>query len=417
MVFQPKSSPVLTSPPPSRPTPARDTPPKSSPVPAAALKRPRDLRIDFFRGVALIGIAIDHMAPPPAFIDQYGHYQFGQIFSFNFADVFVFVSGFVCAIAYASTLRDKGWWGAQKKALGRCREIYGIYWLVLVVTVAVMAVLQAVGGEVSVIPMMRFDPLALFDARTLLRATLMRPPYSHFGILEFYVVMLTLMPTALWLYGRKPWLAAGASLAVYAYAQAAGHWNLAGLEAMRGPFGNYLAWQFLFFGGLFLSAEVRRGRVTAPSVGQALALVGFLLLIDYFRQGKWMYHHLNDKEQLGPLRVAELLAVTGILSRCMPADAAFLRGGLGGAIGRAGKHGLGVFAWTLLSAYVLTYSSSALHVGRAGYLVMVLLAAAGTVGCGVILDARAKPKRATPPGSADATVSTPALSERFNRAA
>ena len=418
VVFQPASTPVLKSPPdlaPSFGTAERHF------VPPAVAKRPRDLRIDFFRGLALVGIAVNHTAPPPAMFHAFGHYQFGHVFSFNFADVFVFVSGFVCAIAYASTLRDGGWWGAQKKALGRCRSIYGMYWLALGGTVALVWAIRSVAGEADVIEAMRFDPLALADGRTFLAALLMRPPYTHFGILEFYVVMLTLMPGALWLYGRKPWLAAGSSLGLYVYAQAAHVAGLPGLVVTHGPFGNYLAWQLLFFGGLFLGAESRRGRLPRPSAGQVVGLVCVLIAADYLRQTRWMYYRLDEKEPLGPLRVVELLAVVGIISRCIPADAEFLRRGMAGWIARAGKHGLGVFAWTLVSAYFLTDCAALLGLGRPGYMIVAGVAAGSAIACGLVLDALAKAKRAWGEASTDASTQAAnrgaTLSRRFDRAA
>ena len=301
----------------------------------------------------------------------------------------------MCAIAYASTLRDAGWWGAQKKALGRCRSIYGMYWLALAGTVALLWGVRALAGEAEVIGPMRFDPLALAHGRNLLAALLMRPPYTHFGILEFYVVMLTLMPAALWLYGRKPWLAAGLSLGLYVYAQAAHFYGLPGPGVTRGPFGDYLAWQLLFFGGLFLGVESRRRRLPHLSAGRVAGLVCFLVAVDYLRQTKWMYYRLEDKDVLGPLRVLELLAVLGIVGRCVPADAPFLREGLPGWIARAGKHGLGVFAWTLVNAYFLTHTAALLGVSRPGYMLVAGLAAASTVAFGLVLDALAKPKQAT----------------------
>src|SRR5438105_15551403 len=64
----------------------------------------RDGRIDFFRGIALIGIALNHTVPPPGVYNTFGHYQFGHFFSFGFADMFVFLSGMVCAMAYTRVL-------------------------------------------------------------------------------------------------------------------------------------------------------------------------------------------------------------------------------------------------------------------------------------------------------------------------
>src|SRR4051794_39332900 len=64
----------------------------------------RDSRIDFFRGIALIGIALNHTLPPPEVYRQFGQYEFGHFFSFVFADIFVFLSGMVCAMAYTRVL-------------------------------------------------------------------------------------------------------------------------------------------------------------------------------------------------------------------------------------------------------------------------------------------------------------------------
>src|SRR4051812_32307587 len=76
-------------------------------------KSSRDSRIDFFRGIALIGIALNHTVPPPSVYNTFGHYQFGHFFSFGFADMFVFLSGMVCAMAYTRVLEREGWWGGQ----------------------------------------------------------------------------------------------------------------------------------------------------------------------------------------------------------------------------------------------------------------------------------------------------------------
>src|SRR5437016_4497355 len=84
----------------------------------------RDSRIDFFRGIALIGIALNHTVPPPDVYRTFGQYQFGHFFSFAFADLFVFLSGLVCAMAYTRVLERDGWWGGQKKAVKRCMQIY-----------------------------------------------------------------------------------------------------------------------------------------------------------------------------------------------------------------------------------------------------------------------------------------------------
>ncbi|RJR31451.1 MAG: hypothetical protein C4576_31865 [Desulfobacteraceae bacterium] len=64
----------------------------SAPVPNS---RPRDLRLDFFRSIALFLIFIAHT--PGNWLAQYRPGAFG--FS-DSADIFVFISGYAAALAY-----------------------------------------------------------------------------------------------------------------------------------------------------------------------------------------------------------------------------------------------------------------------------------------------------------------------------
>ena len=64
---------------------------------------PRDLRLDFFRGVALIFIFIDHI---PENILSYFTLQAGTFF--DAAEVFIFISGFTAALVYGRRMVSKG---------------------------------------------------------------------------------------------------------------------------------------------------------------------------------------------------------------------------------------------------------------------------------------------------------------------
>src|SRR3954464_546991 len=106
-----------------------------------------------------------------------------------------------------------------------------------------------------------FDTTKLKNAATWTKLMWMSPGYNHFNILKFYVVMLLLMPAGLWLYRWKRWTCVIPSVVAYTYIQAADRFHLPGKEATDGPFGNYLAWQFLFFIGLWIGSEIKRGNL------------------------------------------------------------------------------------------------------------------------------------------------------------
>ena len=75
---------------------------------------PRDLRLDFFRGVSLVFIFIDHV---PENILSFFTLQ-GVAF-FDAAEVFIFISGFTAALVYGRRLASKGALYATAQVLRR----------------------------------------------------------------------------------------------------------------------------------------------------------------------------------------------------------------------------------------------------------------------------------------------------------
>jgi len=330
----------------------------------------RDRRIDFFRGVALIGIALNHTVPPPALYDTFGHYQFGHFFSFGFADMFVFLSGLVCAMAYTRVLEREGLWGGQKKAIKRCLQIYVANLAAFLIVACMMLGVHAIKRKVYFLD---FDITRLKRAQTWMRLLWMSSGYNHFNILKFYIVMLLLMPVGLWLYRWRRFSCVLPSLFAYGYIQAAQrfHWPLQ--KVTDGPFGNYLAWQFLFFLGMWIGSELKRGNLRLELSGSMLAgLILFLAACDYLRQMKLATHHFSDKTMMGPLRIAELRAVMMLVGRCMPRDLKMLQSGVGGWITQLGTRSLEIFALTLVSCYAFTHLAAMLGVGRSGYAMLLL---------------------------------------------
>src|SRR3954453_19097585 len=98
----------------------------------------RDLRLDACRGIALLFVFIDHI-PGNAF-------SWLTVRNYGFSDateVFVFVSGYTCMLAYGGALREQGWATIAARAVRRCWEIYAAFLLLLIVY---LAVVWAVGG-------------------------------------------------------------------------------------------------------------------------------------------------------------------------------------------------------------------------------------------------------------------------------
>src|SRR5262249_60386048 len=78
----------------------------------------RDLRLDACRGLALWFIFIDHV--PGNSLGWLTPRNFG--FS-DMSEVFVFVSGYTCMVAYGGGLPKQGWLTLAPRALRRAAEI------------------------------------------------------------------------------------------------------------------------------------------------------------------------------------------------------------------------------------------------------------------------------------------------------
>ena len=102
---------------------------------SAAPSKFRDLRLDFFRGLALLLIFIAHV--PDNWLAEYRPGAFG--FS-DSADIFVFVSGYAAALVYGRAFRRAGFWPATARVIKRCGQLY-IGHLGLFFTIAGLCVL------------------------------------------------------------------------------------------------------------------------------------------------------------------------------------------------------------------------------------------------------------------------------------
>ena len=77
----------------------------------------RDLRIDACRGIALWWIFLDHVPSNIGGWLTLRHYGFGDA-----AEIFMFVSGVTCALAYGKAWRCEGWSAVIRRTLRR----YGV---------------------------------------------------------------------------------------------------------------------------------------------------------------------------------------------------------------------------------------------------------------------------------------------------
>ena len=235
----------------------------------------RDLRIDFFRGLALYMIIFDHIPGDPLSKFTYARLGFSDA-----AEIFVFLSGVSCGIVYSRVLSRQGVSGLLRGVSWRALQIYTYYLIASLVTILLIAVSRdviAIPDNHQAFIALREDPLAAIQSAIFL----VSPPDLP-GILVLYLE-LTLFSIPMFLL-----IAARSSAA--ALLVSGGLWLLAQIYPDLLPrladhsYFNPIAWQFIFCIGMFVGTWYNSDEMslenfrTRPWVLLACTVVGVGLL-------------------------------------------------------------------------------------------------------------------------------------------
>ncbi len=234
----------------------------------AAPKKPRDVRLDFFRGLSLVAIFTAHV--PGDWLAEIIWARFGLS---DAAHVFVFISGYAAAMAFGGTFLRQGFAIGTARIAWRCAQLYSVHMALFLLGAAICAWAATRGIDYAV-----YLGIADFFAdpgRTLLGLFTLGYVPTYFDILPLYMLVLASVPLVMLLARIHPGLVIALSVALWSFVQATGFNLNAGTSAGQGWGFNPLAWQLLFFTGFALS----RGWVEAPRFHPVLvaACIAYLL--------------------------------------------------------------------------------------------------------------------------------------------
>ncbi|MEH2554847.1 hypothetical protein V1286_002376 [Bradyrhizobium algeriense] len=290
---------------------------------AGALPEPngygRDLRIDACRGIALWCIFLDHVPNNIGSWLTLRNYGFSDA-----AEVFMFVSGVTCALAYGKARRCGGWTGVIGRTLWRSWDIY-VAFLLLTLACAIMVHLAG-GGRLADESNTRI--LLEQPGVTLAHAAILQYRPVNTDILPLFVLYHLLFAPLLWLLLRVPNATLGASLLLYMLVHVFG-WTIPAWPNSHWFF-NPLAWQLPLVLGAWWIIEGKRFRpwVTSRTVlVPAVLYLVFSLIIAL----SWSIKPLEapvpqallypmDKSNLAPLRLLHFLALAVLIVWFMPRD-------------------------------------------------------------------------------------------------
>jgi hypothetical protein len=342
----------------------------------------RDLRLDFFRGLALFFIFLDHI--PSNLVNWITIRNIG--FS-DAAEMFVFISGYAAALAYGGTMRRNGFKLAAARIFRRCWQLYVAHIFLFFIFTAQIAYITAHFNNPMFAEEMQVVSFLQDPNRTLVPALLLMFRPANLDILPLYIVLLLAFPLILWGLERRPVMVLAASAFLYGFIQAT-HFNLPGYPEGEEWFFNPLAWQFLFIlGALFGRVHGSETRVV-PRWPWLEWLAGIYLFAAFVLVLSWDIPQIAppipnwlslliypiSKTDLDPLRLIHFLALAYLTVMLVSADTPFLRWRISRPTIRCGQHSLYVFCFGILLSFLghfflVEYSDS--------FAMQVLVSAAG----------------------------------------
>ncbi|WP_175884416.1 OpgC domain-containing protein [Burkholderia sp. BCC0044] len=245
-----------------------------SPPRSATMQPPRGgrlIEIDFFRGLVLLMIVVDHIGA--SVLSRVTLHAFALC---DAAEVFVFLGGFATASAYGAIAERQGARAAQQRFVRRAMQIYRAFLATSMLMLVVSVVLDHFGIEA---PNLALDDVSVMLASPLTGLaellTFQRQPYLA-SVLPMYVLFALASPVLVPFARRHPWLLVALGIASWLTAGWLGP-ELLDTDGFRWSF-NPFAWQLMFVAGVLARCQpfyrrVALGRWGAAATGLACAIV------------------------------------------------------------------------------------------------------------------------------------------------
>ncbi|MEM6423323.1 MAG: OpgC domain-containing protein, partial [Pseudomonadota bacterium] len=161
-------------------------------------KKPRDQRLDFYRGIAMLIILMAHIP-----INSWTLWIPARFGFSDATEIFVFCSGFASALAFGSVFINKGFHLGLGRIVYRIWQVYWCHVGILLVCAALVFAIQHNGwGSPDVNYLTRPYLVPVFDNTGVTIGGLLMLTYvpGLFDILPMYLVILALIPVVMLAY-------------------------------------------------------------------------------------------------------------------------------------------------------------------------------------------------------------------------
>ncbi|SAL68944.1 membrane protein [Caballeronia arvi] len=223
-------------------------------------KSQRLVELDFFRGLVLLIIVVDHIGG--SMVSRFTLHSFALN---DAAEVFVFLGGFATATAYVSLAARRSESAARVRFLKRAFELYRAFVVTAVLMLVASFLLRPFFGHAPNLALHDLDTLVSDPIASIAQIlTFERQPYLS-AVLPMYALYALAVPLMLPLARSKPWLLLGLSLALWAFAPQIGE-HMPSVDDNLWDF-NPAAWQLMYVLGVLARCQPVYQRVSANRFG------------------------------------------------------------------------------------------------------------------------------------------------------
>ena len=357
---------------------------------SAVPSQQRDLRLDFFRGLALIFIFIDHI---PENILSYFTLQAFQFY--DAAEVFIFISGYTAALVYSRTLALQGPFYATAQILRRAWQLYIAHIFLFMIFIAEVSYTATTFNNPMYNDEMRVADFLEEPHVAIIKALLLEFQPTFLDILPLYILLLVIFPVILLGLRLKPLLVLIPSFLLYAVVQV--------IDVLCSGLSGRACLVFqpprlaisVYGGGCSRFRRGSPGRRLRPA-GAPLLMAIIVVAVGLIIKLSWTIHGVWDavpglflrelwpvnKNNLSPIRLVPFFATVFVVGSLVTPNMKFLNSAIAKPIILCGQQSLEVFCFgILLSAlghFLLSEYNSAiviqLAVNVAGVLALCLTA-------------------------------------------
>jgi hypothetical protein len=293
----------------------------------------RDLRLDFFRGIGLWMIFLDHIPHDVVAWLTLRNYGFSDA-----AEFFVFISGYLVGWIYGPIVRGGLFLAAAKRLWTRAGELYIAHIMLFLIFTAQIARTARkfdnpmYENEFNVFNFLQHPDILIGQALTL------RYKPVNLDVLPLYVSLVAISPLVVWCLTKRPNITLVGSVILYILARYF-DWNMASYPPGTTWYFNPFCWQLMFISAMWCGVggiDKIRSILRMPivlAIASAWILFAFIIVMTWHAAWlealipKWMIKAIYpiDKTDLDMLRYTHFLALATIVTYFVPRTWSVLR--------------------------------------------------------------------------------------------